>query len=149
MFTNNKKRCLCVLVFKNSHLFTKKLTDISGRVVPVPAHGRELCPHDQPRVRGVADQGVLPPSRHRVQVKSSSCGSSLLPGGILRPCGTYRPLSTRRSSVKLRLRMKNWDSFGQNTLFPHCDLARPLEMLFLKGKSCSKYVQVPKSLFPL
>ena len=79
---------------------------IAGRAVPVAAHGRELGAHDQPRVRGAPDQGVLSPAGHGVQVEGGQGGSSLLPGGVLRPRGTHRPLPARSPSVKLRLGMR-------------------------------------------
>lgn len=80
--------------------------DITGWAVPVAAHGRELSAHDQPRVRGVADQRVLPPPRHRVQVKGREGGGALLPRRLLRSCGAHRPLPAWGPPIKLRLGMR-------------------------------------------
>ena len=75
---------------------------ISGRAVPVAAHGRELGAHNQPRVRGAADQGILAGARHRVEEQGGGQGrGALLPRRLLRSCWTHCPLPAGRPAVQL------------------------------------------------
>ena len=77
---------------------------ISGRAVPVAAHGRELCAHNQPRVRGAADQGILARARHRVKEQDNwgqQGRGALLPRRLLRSCWTHRPLPAWSPPVQL------------------------------------------------
>ena len=68
---------------------------ISGRAVPVPAHGREQRPHHLPQVRGPTHQGVQPGG----QLGEEEVQHELLPGRVLRPRGSLRPLPARSSQV--------------------------------------------------
>ena len=74
-------------------IINNKMWDLSGRSVPVPAHWRELGPHDLPQVRGAAYQGV----QQGEQCGEEEVQHELLSSRLLRPRRPLGPLPARSS----------------------------------------------------